>query len=146
MRSMLLLAILLSTITSVASAKTRDASRIEAVGLDGRWSTNCHRPASASNPYLVYHAPDTGQPTERRVEPPAEDRVTELLDVEVLKTTRELVWVIAEGEVMLTVVNKLDGNTMRVWSVSTTDGVFLVQNGKGQDGKPTPVFHKCETN
>jgi hypothetical protein len=79
------------------------------------------------------------------MEPPAEDRVTELLDVQWLKT-KELVWVIAEGEVMLTVVSKLEGNRMRVWSVSTTDGIYYVQKGKGQDGKPTVWFNKCETN
>jgi hypothetical protein len=129
----------------LATAKTIDSTVIEGLGLDGRWAQNCNRPASADNPYLVYAAPDTGQPTERRVAPPDEDRVTELLEVQWLKT-RELVWVIAEGEVMLTIVSKLEGNRMRVWSMSTTDGKSFVSKGKGQDGHPTPWIHKCETN
>ena len=145
MRFALLLATSFLSSTAAFAAKTTDASLIEGLGLDGRWSADCHRPASDKNPYLVYAAPDTGQPTERRVEPPAEDRVTELLKMQWLKT-KELVWVIAEGEVMLTIVSKLEGNRMRVWSVSTTDGTYFVQKGKGQDGKPTAWFNKCETN
>lgn len=145
MRTGLLLPLLFSFLASSAIAKTQDASLIEGVGLDGRWAQNCNRPASADNPYLIYSAPDAGQPTERRVAPPEEDRVTELLDIQWLKT-RELVWVIAEGEVMLTIVSKLEGNRMRVWSMSTTDGKYFVSKGKGQDGHPTPWISKCETN
>ena len=77
--------------------------------------------------------------------PPDEDRVTELLDIQ-WKKTRELVWVIAEGEVMLTIVSKLEGNRMRVWSMSSTDGQYYIAKGLGQDGKPTPWISKCETN
>ena len=141
-----LLSMLLFVLTAPAvTAKTVDSSVIEGVGVDGRWAQNCNRPASADNPYLVYAAPDAGQPTERRVAPPDEDRITELLDVQWLKT-RELVWVIAEGEVMLTIVSKLEGNRMRVWSMSTTDGKSFIAKGKGQDGHPTPWLNKCETN
>jgi hypothetical protein len=127
------------------TAKTIDSTVIEGVGLDGRWAQSCNRPASADNPYLIYTAPDVGQPTERRVAPPDEDRVTELLDIQ-WKKTRELVWVIAEGEVMLTIVSKLEGNRMRVWSMSSTDGQYYIAKGLGQDGKPTPWISKCETN
>lgn len=145
MRLALLIAFSFVTATAAFAEKTKDSSLIEGLGLDGRWSADCHRPPAAGNPYLVYAAPDAGQPTERRVEPPEEDRVTELLDLQWLKT-KELVWVIAEGEVMLTVVSKLEGNRMRVWSVSTTDGIYFVKKGKDQGGKPTPWFNKCETN
>jgi hypothetical protein len=127
------------------TAKAIDSTVIEGVGLDGRWAQSCNRPASADNPYLIYTAPDVGQPTERRVAPPDEDRVTELLDIQ-WKKTRELVWVIAEGEVMLTIVSKLEGNRMRVWSMSSTDGQYYIAKGLGQDGKPTPWISKCETN
>jgi hypothetical protein len=144
-RSKLLFTLIIALGATSASAKTKDASIIEGLGLDGRWSQNCHRPASADNPYLIYTAPEVGQPTERRVAPPDEDRVTELLDIQ-WKKTRELVWVIAEGEVMLTIVSKLDGNRMRVWSMSSTDGQYYIAKGLGQDGKPTPWISKCETN
>jgi hypothetical protein len=127
------------------TAKAIDSTVIEGVGLDGRWAQSCNRPASADNPYLIYTAPDVGQPTERRVAPPDEDRVTELLDIQ-WKKTRELVWVIAEGEVMLTIVSKLEGNRMRVWSMSSTDGQYYIAKGLGQDGQPTPWISKCETN
>lgn len=145
MRTGLLLPLLFALSASSVTAKTLDASLIEGLGLDGRWAQNCNRPASAENPYLVYASPETGQPTERRVAPPDEERVTELLDIQWLKT-RELVWVIAEGEVMLTIVSKLEGNRMRVWSMSTTDGQSFISKGKGQDGHPTPWINKCETN
>lgn len=147
MRSKIHLAVLVLGLWSVqgVSAKTLDSTLIEGLGLDGRWAQDCHRPAGASNPYLVYSAPDAGQPTERRLAPPDEERVTELLDVQWLKT-RELVWVIAEGEVMITIVSKLEGNRMRVWSTSTTDGQYFVSTGKGEDGRATPWINKCETN
>ena len=141
-----LLSILLFVLTAPAvCAKTLDSTLIEGLGLDGRWAHDCNRPANEENPYLIYAAPDAGQPTERRVAPPGEDRLTELLDIQWLKT-RELVWVIAEGEVMLTIVSKLEGNRMRVWSTSTTDGQFFISKGKGQDGHATPWLNKCETN
>lgn len=145
MRSKLLFTLIIALGATSASAKTKDASVIEGLGLDGRWSQNCQRPASADNPYLIYAAPDVGQPTERRVAPPEEDRVTELLEIQ-WKKTRELVWVIAQGEVMLTIVSKLDGNRMRVWSMSSTDGKYYIAKGLGQDGQPTPWISKCETN
>ena len=145
MRTKLLSMLLFVLAVPAVTAKTTDSTVIEGLGLDGRWAQSCNRPASADNPYLVYAAPDAGQPTERRVAPPDEDRVTELLNVQWLKT-RELVWVIAEGEVMLTIVSKLEGNRMRVWSMSTTDGQTFISKGKGQDGHPTPWLNKCETN
>jgi len=144
-RSKLLFSLLFAFVASGASAKTLDSTLIEGLGLDGRWAHDCNRPASAANPYFIYTAPDAGQPTERRVAPPDEDRVIDLLDIQWQKT-RELVWVIAEGEVMLTVVSKLEGNRMRVWSMTTTDGQSSISKGKGQDGHPTPWLNKCETN
>ena len=145
MHTKLLYMLLFVLSAPAVTAKTIDSTVIEGVGLDGRWAQSCNRPASADNPYLIYTAPDVGQPTERRVAPPDEDRVTELLDIQ-WKKTRELVWVIAEGEVMLTIVSKLEGNRMRVWSMSSTDGQYYIAKGLGQDGKPTPWISKCETN
>ena len=145
MHTKLLYMLLFVLSAPAVTAKTIDSTVIEGVGLDGRWAQSCNRPASADNPYLIYTAPDVGQPTERRVAPPDEDRVTELLDIQ-WKKTRELVWVIAEGEVMLTIVSKLDGNRMRVWSMSSTDGQYYIAKGLGQDGQPTPWISKCETN
>ena len=145
MHTKLLYMLLFVLSAPAVTAKAIDSTVIEGVGLDGRWAQSCNRPASADNPYLIYTAPDVGQPTERRVAPPDEDRVTELLDIQ-WKKTRELVWVIAEGEVMLTIVSKLEGNRMRVWSMSSTDGQYYIAKGLGQDGQPTPWISKCETN
>ena len=128
-----------------AFARTQDSALLEGLGIDGRWARDCHGPPGAKNPYTVYATPDQGQPTEKVVGEDGSERVAELLDVQWLKT-RELVWVIAEGEVMITIVTKLEGNRMRTWSSSATDGPQYVSKGKFGDGKPTPWLNKCETN
>ena len=128
MHTKLLYMLLFVLSAPAVTAKTIDSTVIEGVGLDGRWAQSCNRPASADNPYLIYTAPDVGQPTERRVAPPDEDRVTELLDIQ-WKKTRELVWVIAEGEVMLTIVSKLEGNRMRVCQCHRPTGSTTSQRG-----------------
>ncbi len=132
---------------SVAAAQASDAGKaiIDGLGVDGRWAANCSRPASLDNPYRVYETFRAGPPVERRVSPPAEDRVVELLDVQRLKT-KELVWTIDEDGVLQTVTSKLDGNRMRVVSIVIADGTGLVQNARSTDGKPTPWLSKCETN
>jgi hypothetical protein len=119
---------------------------IDALGVDGRWAVTCRQPASADNPYLVFETFREGPAIQRRIAPPDEPREMQLLDVEWKKKTRELVWVIPEGEVMLTVTSQLDGNRMRVMSIVTSDGVKLVSDARGDDGKPTPWLSKCETN
>lgn len=118
---------------------------IDGMGLDGRWAPNCNRQASADNPYFVYETFRAGHPVQRRMAPPEDEQVVELLDVRKLKRNL-LSWVIAEGEVMLTVTSRLEGNQMRVWSIEGSDGVAHVVDAKFADGRATPWLSKCETN
>jgi len=123
-----------------------DKAIIEALGIDGRWAESCRQPASAENPYLVFETFRDGPPVQRRLAPPDEEGEKQLLDVAWQKTAREITWVIPEGEVMLTVTSRMDGNRMRVISVVTSDGVKLVTEARDDSGKPTPWLTKCETN
>jgi len=132
-----------------AFASADDASRGSAIpqgaGLDGRWAIDCNRPASDSNATLTYVTPDNAAPTEHYRVDPLEDHVTELLDVTRLKSG-DLQWVIAEGDVMVTVVTQLRDNRLRTWSSSSSDGRQYIAKGKQGDGKAVPWFNKCETN
>lgn len=123
----------------------RGSAAIEANGIDGRWAVTCHKPADAENPYLVFEPVTGGPPRQRVVAPPAEDSVVELLEAEKLKSG-EMSWIVPQGEVMLTVLSRLEGNRMRVWSVVTSDGLALVTKGVRDDGTTTPWLNKCETN
>jgi hypothetical protein len=136
----------LATVAQAAAAMDDGKAVIDALGVDGRWAVTCRQPASVDNPYLVFETFREGPAIQRRIAPPDEPRETQMLDVVWKKKTRELVWVIPEGEVMLTVTSQLDGNRMRVMSIETTDGVKLVSDARGADGKPTPWLSKCETN
>jgi len=132
-----------------AVARADDASYGSAIllgaGLDGRWAIDCNKPASETNAMLTYVTPDAAAPTEHYRVDPVEEHVTELLDVSRLKSG-DLQWVIAEGEVMLTVVTQLKDNRLRTWSSSSSDGRQYITKGKLSDGKPVPWFNKCETN
>ena len=132
-----------TTVPVQAAAAARAV--IDGMGLDGRWAANCNRQASADNPYFVYETFRAGHPVQRRVAPPEDEQVVELLDVRKLKRNL-LSWVIAEGEVMLTVTSRLEGNQMRVWSIEGSDGVAHVVDAKFADGRATPWLSKCETN
>lgn len=145
MRIFLLASAMIVSVSGLALARSQDSSLLEGLGIDGRWAQDCHRPPSAQNPYTVYVTPDQGQPTQKTVGEAGDERVVELMDVQWLKT-RELVWVIAEGEVMITVVTKLEGNRMRIWSSRATEGPASVSKGKDSEGTPTPWLNKCETN
>lgn len=137
---------LLQSLPSVALADGAGKAVIEGQGIDGRWAVTCSRPASVDNPYLVFETFREGPPEQRRIAPPDEERVVPLLDVQWKKASRELVWTIAEGEVMLTVTSRLEGNRMRVQSIIATDGTKLVAEARDSDGRPTPWLNKCETN
>ena len=132
-----------TTVPVQAAAAARAV--IDGMGLDGRWAANCNRQASADNPYFVYETFRAGHPVQRRVAPPEDEQVVELLDVRKLKRNL-LSWVIAEGEVLLTVTSRLEGNQMRVWSIQGSDGVAHVVDAKFADGRATPWLSKCETN
>jgi hypothetical protein len=136
-----------SAVSAIAFAD--DASRgsaiLQAAGIDGRWAVDCNSSASAANVMLTYVTPDNASPTEHYRVDPVEDHVTELLDVSRLKNG-DLQWVIAEGEVMLTIVTQIKDNRLRTWSSSSSDGREYISKGKLGDGKPAPWFNKCETN
>jgi hypothetical protein len=82
---------------------------------------------------------------QRRLAPPEDEQIVELLDVRKLKRN-SVSWVIAEGEAMLTIISRLEGNQMRVWSIERSDGVQPVVEAKFADGRATPWLSKCETN
>lgn len=130
---------------AVADTTASGSSILQSIGLDGRWAVDCNKPASESNAFLTYVTPDNGTPTEHYRVDPVEDHVTELLDVQKLKNG-DIQWVIAEGEVMLTIVTQLRDNRLRTWSSSSSDGREYISKGKLGDGKPVPWFNKCETN
>lgn len=149
MRFKALFAVFMSSLVAgapVAGAAVDGKAVIEGLGVDGRWAETCRAPASVANPYFVYETFREGAPVQRRIAPPDEPRETRLFDILWNKQTRALSWVIPEGEVMLTVISRLDGNRMRVMSIVTSDGVKLVDAARGSDGKPTPWLSKCETN
>jgi len=118
---------------------------LQGIGLDGRWANDCNKAAAADNAMLVYSTPDNGPPTERFRGDLADERTVELLDVRHLAND-DLHWVIAEGDVMLTVVTQLKDDRLRTWSSSSGDGRYRVKDGKMADGKASPWFNKCETN
>lgn len=132
---------------SAAAARASDSGRaiIDALGIDGRWAANCSRPAGIDNPYRVFETFRAGPAVERIVAPPADDRVAALLDVRRLKT-KEVVWTIEDEGVLQTVTSKLDGNRMRIESITAPDGTAMVKNARSADGKITPWLSKCETN
>jgi hypothetical protein len=132
---------------SAGATGASDAGKaiIDALGIDGRWAANCSRPASIDNPYRVFETFRAGPAVERLVAPPAEDRVAELLDVRRLKT-KEVVWTIEDEGVSQTVTSKLDGNRMRIVSITGPDGTSVVKDARLADGTTTPWLSKCETN
>jgi len=133
------------SVIAFADDASRGSAILEAAGVDGRWAVDCNAPASEANAMLTYVTPDNASPTEHYRVDPVEDHVTELLDVSRLKNG-DLQWVIAEGEVMLTIVTQLKDNRLRTWSSSSSDGRQYITKGKLGDGKPVPWFNKCETN
>lgn len=137
----------LTCFATTVPVQAAEAARaiIDGMGLDGRWAANCNRQPSADNPYFVYETFRAGHPVQRRVAPPEDEQVVELLDVRKVKRNT-LSWVIAEGEVTQTVTSRLEGNQMRVWSIEGSDGVALVVDAKFSDGRVTPWLSKCETN
>lgn len=136
----------LAAVTEGALALGNDKAVIEGLGIDGRWAESCRQPASAENPYIVFETFREGPPIQRRLAPPEEESEKQLLDVEWKKKAREIKWVIPEGEVMLTVTSKMEGNRMRVLSIVTSDGVKLAAEARDDAGKATPWLTKCETN
>lgn len=136
----------LATVTEGALALGNDKAIIEGLGIDGRWAESCRQPASAENPYYVFETFRDGPAIQRRLAPPEEESEKQLLDVEWKKKSREITWVVPEGEVMLTVTSKMDGNRMRVISIVTSDGVKLAAEARDVAGKATPWLTKCETN
>lgn len=133
------------SVEAVAGDAPQGSAILLAAGIDGRWAVDCNQPPSETNANLTYEAPDNGGPKQHYRVDPLEDHVTELLDVARLKNG-DLQWVIAEGEVMLTIVTQLKDNRLRTWSSSSTDGRQYITKGKLGDGKPVPWFNKCETN
>lgn len=129
-----------------ALALGNDKAIIEALGIDGRWAESCRQPASVENPYIVFETFRDGPAIQRRLAPPEEENEKQLLDVEWKKKAREITWVIPEGEVMLTVTSKMDGNRMRVISIVTSDGTRLASEARDAAGKAMPWLTKCETN
>ena len=130
---------------SFAEDRSQGSPVLLGAGLDGRWAIDCNGPASAANIVLSYVTPDKGPPTERFSEDPVDVRTTELLDVKQLKNG-DLEWVVAEGEVMITIQTQLKDNRLRTWSSVSSDGHQYITKAKTGDGKPVPWFNKCETN
>ena len=131
--------------SALAQVPASGSSILQGVGLDGRWAVDCNKPVSEGNAFLTYVTPDNGVPTEHYRVDPLDEHVTELLDVQKLKNG-DLQWVIAEGEVMITIVTQVRDNRLRTWSSSTSEGHEYITKGKLGDGKPAPWFNKCETN
>lgn len=129
----------------VAQTVGEGSAVLENAGMVGRWAQDCMRPYAATNVYLVYAAPSDGMPTEQVLLDPLRNRTAQLDEVKALPGGL-VQWTVRAGDTRVTVVTRLEGGRLKVWSSTADDGTIFVKDGNFSGGSEAPWFNKCETN
>jgi hypothetical protein len=112
-------------------------------GLVGTWAFDCAADASRENPFIIYTAPQSGEPAEQFIaRDPKLDRITPMRNIRELEG-RLVEWTQRVADKSVTVIVQVEGRRQRVWRSELSDGTVFVTEGAFSGGAQSPWFNKC---
>lgn len=113
-------------------------------GLVGTWAFDCAADASRENPFIIYTAPQSGEPAEQFIaRDPKLDRITPLRNIRELEG-KLVEWTQRVADKSVTVIVQVEERRQRVWRSELSDGTVFVTQGAFSGGAQSPWFNKCE--
>jgi hypothetical protein len=109
----------------------------------GTWAFDCAADASRENPFIIYTAPQSGEPAEQFIaRDPKLDRITPMRNIRELEG-RLVEWTQRVADKSVTVIVQVEGRRQRVWRSELSDGTVFVTQGAFSGGAQSPWFNKC---
>jgi hypothetical protein len=146
MRAAPILAVLLVVGSAPAYADSATLAAVEAFGLLGQWSPDCHQSPSIDNPRVYYDVTPAGQIGHRVSNDGRTARLSDTVaDATILADDLIQFSVVRNGAVTFIVTVRREGGKMRTMDSIGTNGVRYYYEGvELSSGTPSTAFERCE--